>query len=199
MSDIKVVLFDLGRVLMHIDFDAFPNGLGLTTPGERAPYDAAIKPFLRLYEEGKITTEEFIDSLYAIFDCQFSQERILESFNDIIVEDNQEIVPFVEEMRNKYRIAVLSNTCACHWKKVESISSVIKYFPDLFTSFQLGVMKPDAAIYQAVCESLHVSPGQILFIDDLHENITGAQAVGMHTIQFANFGQLKSDFDLRKW
>lgn len=199
MNDLKVILFDLGRVLMHIDFDAFPNGLGLTTREQRLPYDAPLKPIVRLFEEGKMGTDEFLDAVYAIFDCRFPREQILESFNDIIVEDNQEILPLVDKMRTQYRIAVLSNTCDCHWKKVEQISSIIKLFPDHFTSFELGVMKPDPAIYHAVCTSLNVLPEHILFIDDLKENVEGAKKIGMRGIVFQNTGQLLSDFSLRKW
>lgn len=199
MPDLEVILFDLGRVLMHIDFDAFPNGLGLTTHEQRQPYTASLKPIVRLYEEGKMSTEEFLDSLYAIFDCRFSREQILEAFNDIIVADNRDIVPFVEEVRKKYRIAVLSNTCECHWRKVESISSVIHLFPDLFTSFHLGAMKPESIVYKKVCEALQVDPEDVLFIDDLRENVDGAKTHGMNGIVFSNTRQLQSDFSLRKW
>ncbi len=192
----KVILFDLGRVLMHIDFEAFPNGLGLFTKEQRAPYDAPLKPFIRLYEEGKMTTEEFLDGLYAIFDCRFPREQILESFNAIIVEDNATIVPFVEEVKKKYRIAVLSNTCECHWNKVENISSILKLFPqkNIFTSFGIGVMKPDRKIYDAVCTSMNVRSQEILFIDDLVENVRGAVDAGMNGIVFRDVEQLQTDF-----
>lgn len=49
----KVILFDLGRVLMHIDFEAFPNGLGLFTKEQRAPYDAPLKPFTVSMKKGR--------------------------------------------------------------------------------------------------------------------------------------------------
>lgn len=195
----KVVLFDLGRVLMHIDFDAFPNGLGLITPEQRAPYDVPLKPFIRLYEEGKMTTEEFLDGLYAIFDCRFPQEQILESFNDIIGEDNASIVPFVNDVRAQYEVAVLSNTCACHWDKVRHLSSVVKLFPHIFTSFELGAMKPDPLVYNAVCTSLNVTPQQVLFIDDLAENVQGAIDAGMKGIVYVSADQLAKDFSEKKW
>jgi epoxide hydrolase-like predicted phosphatase len=194
--DINVVLFDLGRVLMHIDFDAFPNGLGLYTKDQRAPYDAPLKPFIRLYEEGKMTTEEFLDGLFAIFDYRFPREQILEAFNGIIVADNQEIVPFVEHVKENFRIAVLSNTCACHWEKVEHISSILKLFPkeNIFTSFEVGVMKPDPKIYDTVCTSLNVRSEEVLFIDDLAENVHGAVHAGMKGIIFRDVEQLQTDF-----
>lgn len=200
MNEIKVVLFDLGRVLMHIDFDAFPKGLGMTSSEMQQRFDTkTIQKNVRAYETGKLTTDQFLNSLVELFHSQFSREQILTAFNDIIIEDNQEIIPFVEDVRSQYRIAVLSNTCACHWEKVERVSSLIKIFPHLFTSFQLGAMKPDAIVYSTVCSALKVKPSEVVFIDDLGENVEGARNCGMKGIVFTNTRQLQSDFSIRKW
>lgn len=191
-ENIKVILFDLGRVLMHIDFDAFPNGLGLITKEQRIQYDQAkIQYTIQRYETGMISTIEFLDSLYTVFNQEFSREEILNAFDNIIVKDNQEIIPFVENVRHHYRIAVLSNTCASHWDKVLQKSSVIKLFPDIFTSFHLGVMKPSSIIYDKVCKSLNVQPQEVIFIDDLKENVDAAIAFGMDGIVFVSIEQLK--------
>ncbi len=191
-NNIKVILFDLGRVLMHIDFDAFPNGLGLTTNELRSQYDhAMVQHTVRNYETGKISTNEFLDLLYEIFQQNFSREKILNAFDAIIVSDNQEIIPIVENVRRHYRIAVLSNTCPSHWEKVLRISSVIKLFPDVFTSFQLGAMKPSPIVYEQVCVLMNVKPQEVIFIDDLKENIEGAIALGMKGITFNNVNQIK--------
>ena len=185
-KNIKVILFDLGRVLMHIDFDAFPNGLGLFTEEQRAPYAAPTKKLIPLYETGKMTTEEFLDALYVAFDCRFSKEQILEAFNGIICEDNLEIVPLVQKLQRQYTIAVLSNTCECHWDKALKISPLLRSIPNHFTSFHLGVMKPDRIIYEKVCASLSVQPNEVLFIDDLKVNVDGAITAGMQGIVFTN-------------
>jgi putative hydrolase of the HAD superfamily len=180
---------------MHIDFDAFPNGLGLTTPELRSLYDQSkVQRTVRAYETGKYSSEKFVDVLFEIFQREFSREKILDAFNGIIVSDNSEILPFVERMRQQYRIAVLSNTCECHWEKVHRISSVIKIFPDTFTSFQLGAMKPEKIIYEKVCASLNVDNGSVVFIDDLPENVDGARETGMKGIVFQNTNQLQTDF-----
>ena len=193
---IKVILFDLGRVLMDIDFDAFPNALGLTTTEARVKFDQRlIQENVRAYETGKMTTDEFVEALFEIFQRKFSRKKILEAFNGIIVEDNQEIIPFVEKVKQKYRIAVLSNTCASHWEKVMHVSALIKTFPDTFTSFHLGAMKPDSIVYEKVCASLNVQPQEVLFIDDLKENVDGAIVAGMKGIIFTNTRQLESDFE----
>ena len=192
-SNVKVILFDLGRVLMHIDFEAFPNALGLMTNEDRSQFDQAkIQINIREYETGRMSTDEFIDSLFEIFRRKFPKKKILDAFNMIIVSDNEEIIPLVEKMRTQYRIAVLSNTCECHWEEVMRVSSLIKFFPHLYTSFQFGVMKPDKVIYEKVCAAMNVNPNDVVFIDDLKENVDGAIKAGMNAFQFTDVQQLQN-------
>ncbi|MEW5798896.1 MAG: HAD family phosphatase [Bacteroidota bacterium] len=183
-KEIKVILFDLGRVLMHIDFEAFPNGLGLLTEEQRAPYQIPTAKLWRLHETGKMSTDEFLDSLYHIFNRQYSKEQILEAWNGIIVGDNEEIVPFVRKIQKQYRTAILSNTSPSHWEKVIHISPLVRSIPHHFTSFGIGAMKPDPVVYRHVADALNVQAREIFFIDDLKENVEGAVKVGMQAIVY---------------
>jgi HAD superfamily hydrolase (TIGR01493 family) len=138
-----------------------------------------------------MTTKEFLDALHPIFEGRFTREQILDAYDSIIVEDNQDIIPFVQSVREKYTIAILSNTSPSHWEKVLRVSSVVQLFSNTFTSFQLGTMKPSPVVYEKVCESMNVKPSEIIFIDDLKENIDGAIASGMRGIVYDNIEQLK--------
>ena len=195
MQNISVVIFDLGRVLVHIDFDAFPNGLGLRTKAEREPYvnDKSIEKFAVKYETGKITTNEFLNTLEKIFQGKFSREHILHTWNEIIGRENQAILPIVYDVQRKYRTAVLSNTSESHWKKAISTAPVVRSFQQYFLSYEIGWMKPDPKIYDSVIESLRVPPGEILFIDDIQENIDAAVEKGMKGIVFTSADQLRRD------
>ena len=198
-SNLKVILFDLGRVLMHIDFDAFPKSLGLFTKEQKEKYDdIQIRNAIIQYETGKLSTPEFQDKLHESFCGNFSREEVINAYNAIIVKDNIEIIPFVELCKSKYQIAILSNTSPSHWEKVLRISSVVKLFTHSFTSFQLGVMKPDAAVYKKVCSTFNVSPNEVLFIDDLQENIEGARNVGMMGLVYHNQKQFMQEFNLQE-
>jgi hypothetical protein len=66
-------------------------------------------------------------------------------------------------------------------------------FDQLTWSCDLGVVKPDPAIYLHTVKKLAVSPGQALFIDNLEKNITGAEAVGLHAALFENLEQPQND------
>ena len=54
----------------------------------------------------------------------------------------------------------------------------------MIISAEMGVMKPDARIYQVALEKLGVLPSESVFLDDFPENVTGARAVKMHAIHF---------------
>ncbi|MDD8019423.1 MAG: HAD family phosphatase [Bacteroidota bacterium] len=192
-TDITVVLFDLGRVLMHIDFDAFPNALGLSSEDQRTPYRTATAKLTRVYETGKITTEEFLEALYVLFESRYSKEKILEAWNSIIVEDNLEIIPLVKKIQEQYVTAILSNTCESHWQKVIKISPLTRSFHHTFTSFHLGAMKPDWIVYETVCTALSVQPYNVLFIDDLQENVDGAISAGMKGILYSSVEKLTKE------
>ena len=188
---IHVILFDMGRVLVSIDFEAFPNALGLTTKESREPYRPAAMKLEYLYECGKISTEEFLDSLSAAFGSRFSRRHLLDAYNEIIVGENTGILPLVQKAKKKYRIAVLSNTSEAHWEKSLAIAPLLQLFPDTFTSFQIGEMKPKAVVYEKVISSLGVPAPSILFIDDVEENIKGAEACGMKGIVYTSTADLE--------
>ena len=183
----------MGRVLVNIDFDAFPNALGMFTKEQREPFREAATKLEYLYECGKITTEEFLDSLYVVFNSKFSKQKLLDAYNEIIVIENSGILPLVKKAKEHYRIAVLSNTSEAHWEKSLEIAPLLQQFPEKFTSFQIGAMKPAPEVYQKVIASLRVEASSILFIDDVKENIDGAVACGMKGIIYTTIPGLEKE------
>ncbi len=189
----QIILFDMGRVLVTIDFDAFPNALGLYTKEERMKYAPAAMKMEHCYECGGVTTQEFLDAQYEIFEKRFSREQLLNAYKEIIVEENAAVVPLVRTLQSKYRTALLSNTSKTHWEKSLAIAPVLHTIPHTFTSFQIGAMKPAEIVYETVIKSLGVAASSILFIDDVQENINGAKTLGMNGILYTNVQQLESD------
>ena len=71
--------------------------------------------------------------------------------------------------------------------------SWLDQFDQLTWSCDLGVVKPDPAIYLHTIKKLNVKPEQALFIDNLQKNIVGAEAVGLNAALFENVEQLQND------
>jgi len=69
----------------------------------------------------------------------------------------------------------------------------IRRFDLLVWSCQLGIVKPDPAIYRHMLAKLKMRPEEILFIDDKLPNVEAAQALGIQTIQFSSVERLRED------
>jgi len=66
-------------------------------------------------------------------------------------------------------------------------------FSQLTWSCELGIAKPDPAIYSFTCTELGVAPQEAVFIDDNATNIRAAQEFGLHAILFSTIEQLRLD------
>lgn len=58
----------------------------------------------------------------------------------------------------------------------------VKLFDAVVISGEVGMHKPQPEIYRLACERLGVEPTEAVFVDDLRENVAGAEAVGMAAV-----------------
>jgi len=94
-----------------------------------------------------------------------------------------DLINFLRSLRPKYRTGLLSNA----WSDLRAYlvrEKVADAFDAMIISAEVGLMKPDARIYQLALEKLNVAPAEAVFVDDSAVNVDGARAVGMYTIQF---------------
>ena len=91
------------------------------------------------------------------------------------------------------RTAVLSNMGADILRYILQEFSWLCYFDQLTWSCELGIAKPDPAIYLHTIDRLGVPANETLFLDDKAENIDAARALGLQAFQFTGFDQLRAD------
>jgi putative hydrolase of the HAD superfamily len=70
-------------------------------------------------------------------------------------------------------------------------------FNQLTWSCELGIAKPDPAIYTLTCDKLGVAPADALFLDDKIENVRAAEQLGLRALQFRSIDQLRTDLAAR--
>ncbi len=97
----------------------------------------------------------------------------------------------LERIREKYRVAFLSNSNEVHAEVIP------KQFPSLFRkddrfifSHRFKVAKPDPEIFRRALEILGALPQQVVFVDDLLENVIAAKSVGIQAYQFIDTEKL---------
>ena len=69
----------------------------------------------------------------------------------------------------------------------------LQQFDHLTFSAEVGLIKPDAAIYEHSLRGIGVPASEALFVDDKEPNVQGARAVGMRAIRFQSVGQFAED------
>lgn len=178
---------------MDIDFSAFSRKLHLNHHDNGIASEPQIKSLAFRYESGKLTTDEFFDSLDKFFGKKFSRQQLLDAWNAIVVGEKKEMVPIVAQVQKQFRTAILSNTNETHFHYAASIVPLIQKIPLRFLSYEIGAVKPDPRVYTHVINTLNTEPASLLFIDDIPENITAARNAGMNGIIFQSPVQLHDE------
>ena len=196
-QEIKVLLFDLGRVL--VDFDHLRSAKRIATFCSKTPrqiYDLFFESSATIaFEAGKIAPEDFYSQIKQMLDLKLSYASFEPIWNDIffLSAKNRSVFGLVNNLRAHYKTAMLSNINILHYEYLKKNFPVFGVFDKVFLSFQLGLIKPDKEIYNVVIRNLGVSPEEIFYTDDRTELIESAKSLGMRGCVFTNFDQLTSE------
>lgn len=196
----KVVLFDLGKVL--VDFDhlrAAQRIAGFCQKTPRQIYTLFFESTATLaFEAGKITPEDFYQEVKKMLGLKLSYDSFVPIWNDIffLSPKNRAVFQLANALRKNYQVALLSNINVLHYEYLKKNFPVFGVFDRVFLSFELGSIKPDPEIYQQVIRQLAVSPQEIFYTDDRPELIKSAQDLGIHGAVFSSFEQLRKDIIL---
>ncbi|MCX5668522.1 MAG: HAD family phosphatase [Candidatus Omnitrophica bacterium] len=196
-GQIKVVLFDLGRVL--VDFDHLRSAQRMAAFCSKTPrqiYDLFFESSATIaFEAGKITPEDFYLQVKQMLDLKLSYVSFEPIWNDIffLSVKNRSVFSLVNNLRANYKTAMLSNINILHHEYLKKNFPVFGVFDKVFLSFQLGFVKPDKEIYNLVIRDLGVSPQEIFYTDDRPELVKSAKSLGIRGCVFTDFGQLTSE------
>src|SRR5882757_686063 len=179
------LLFDLGRVVIDIDFNktltCWARHAGCEVArlaGRFSPDDAYWR-----HEKGEIGDAEFFASLRASMDIGLSDAQFLEGWNAIFAGEMPGIATQLARAAKRLPLYAFSNTNGAHAAHfVRHFAGVLGHFREIFLSSTIGLRKPDAAAYDHVVKAIGVPAGRIVFFDDLAENIEGARARGLAAI-----------------
>jgi HAD superfamily hydrolase (TIGR01509 family) len=194
MKGIDLVLFDLGGVLIDIDYQATENAfvrLGVSDFHEQYTQFQQNQLF-DLFEIGKISAQHFINKLLPITQKGTSPNEVVQAWNAMIGGFPDEKIALIERLSKQQRIALLSNTNELHMVQVkrawEKSSALVfeSLFEQVFLSHEIQQRKPDVATFHWVCQQLEVMPEKVLFIDDSPQHIAGAISVGLQTHFYEN-------------
>jgi len=181
----KALLFDLGGVLIDIDFDlAFQawsrhSSLPLATLRERLLFD---EPYER-HERGEIAAEAYFAHLTASLQLAATPDEVAAGWNAIFRDEITATLERVAVARRTLPCYVLTNTNATHmacWGA--RFPRVVAGFDRIFASHEIGLRKPEPAVFDYVCRATGVEPASLLFFDDSQVNVDAAAAHGLQAV-----------------
>lgn len=108
---------------------------------------------------------------------------------------NTALLTRIEALRRTGLLIALLSNFSTDLRHLLSKQNLLRYFDYIGISAELGIMKPDAAAYQAVIDRLALPAAACLFVDDLPANVAAAQALGMHGLVFDGTDACLQTFD----
>lgn len=106
---------------------------------------------------------------------------------------NEPVFPVIEALHGSVPLLVLSNTNPMHMAYIRPRLPVLRRFEAVLTSHELGLMKPDHAIYEAALAAAGVPAAEAAFFDDLPGHVEGAEQAGLRGFLFNDLEQFTTD------
>lgn len=201
MANISMICFDWGGVILRI-CRSWAEGCaaaGLDVRGDSSTpaWAARRKAVSRAYETGRLSDQEFLAEMSRTMDSLYTPAEIEKVHHAWLVGEYPGVDGVVQQIISTPGLdtAMLSNTNALHWaRQGVDPKGVLKHFPTAgllkhrHASHILGHAKPDAEIYHAFTSQVGRKPSEILFFDDLADNIATARSCGWNAHQIDHTG-----------
>lgn len=186
---IKTAIFDLGDVFVNVETGRPVRGLRERFPWiseekirECAYHSGMTRRFELGQVDGRTFCHYFRKSMGEDFSYDFFEKTWQEMFTPI-----REMIDLLPELKKRYRLVVLSNTDALHIEYIEKEYGFLHHFDSQVFSYEVGLLKPDPAIYRIALERSDTAPHEAVYINDKLENVQAAIALGMEGIQYTGF------------
>jgi putative hydrolase of the HAD superfamily len=194
----RAIIFDLGKVLVHFDFQ-----LGYRALEGLCPYSAAEIPRLlaatglvERLEKGWIEPRDFVGRISEVLGLTVDYEEFCRIWSCIF---RQTLVPdsMLEGLAARYRLLMLSNTNAIHFQSIRENYPLLRHFHGLILSYEVNSMKPQPAIFQAALAMAGCRPEECFYTDDIPEYVAAARQLGIDAVQFESSEQLQREMAAR--
>ncbi len=192
---IDALLFDLGGVILEIDFNRVfeawgaHSGVPAAVIRSRFQFDAVYES----HERGQITAPAYFESLRASLGIDISDAQFTAGWNAIFRGEVPGVAALLRQLKERLPLYVFSNTNATHhayWAR--EFAGTLGYFQNVFVSSDLGRRKPEPEAFAVVASAIGMPFENILFFDDTDENVHSARRLGMHAVHVTSVADVRN-------
>ncbi len=186
---VEALLFDLGGVIVDVDFARVTRRWAAHAGGDAATLHARYAPdeYYRRHERGAIPDEAYWAALRGTLGIDICDAQFLDGWNAIFAGIIPGARDWIAPICARYPAYVFSNTNPAHerfW--MAEYGETLAPFRKVFVSSSLGLRKPDKAAFDHVAREMGVPVSRILFFDDSLANVEGARAAGLQAVHVRN-------------
>ena len=188
-NNISTLIFDLGGVIVDLDLAKCIQNfkdLGLENI-EQYLSNFGQKDFFMQFEKGQIGIPVFRDEIRKLAGIELTDAQIDKAWCSFLTQIPVEKLHLLSELKKKYRLLMLSNTNPLHIQTAVAAEfsktgkTMQDFFDKCYLSYEMGMVKPDVEIFEALLADAQVKAEECLFLDDGKKNIDTAAALGIQT------------------
>jgi glucose-1-phosphatase len=189
----EAIIFDLGGVLLNIDFGLTQKALeNLGMKNVHAYFGKyAQAGFFDQLDRGEIGQAQLYDEIRKFLPAEVEDDQIREAWNAMILDFPPARIQLLKDLRKTHRTFLLSNTNSIHYPVYNTMiqqmgeESIDSLFYRVYYSFREGMRKPQPEFFQKVIRENQLNPGKTLFVDDTEMHVEAAMKLGLHAVHLA--------------
>lgn len=185
---IKAIIFDYGNVISSFDNLLFLEEISKYTGNTALELHNKIyveTDFMRQFETGLISTDEFFNSTVKLCSLEISKEQFVNAFTGIF-KPIQKTHDIIRKLKPAYKLGLLSNTSEWDFEYEIKRNDIFNLFNTVSVSFQVRSMKPEKKIYLDALSKLKLRPDECVYIDDIREYVDAASTIGINSIHYTS-------------
>ncbi len=173
LKNFKVILFDLGGVLLELRDPISTFGLDIDASEFLRTW--IMSPSVRALESGQINGKNFAQRIVTEMELPMDWQELLRRFDSWPAKIYPRAIDLIDRIPSTFSCAILSNTNAVHWERIDVSGNFGDRFDRYFLSYESGLLKPDREAFLQVCAGYGCRPEEILFFDDNPVNVAAAR------------------------
>jgi putative hydrolase of the HAD superfamily len=203
MTGVKHIIFDLGNVILNIDYDAPVQAfkqLGIAN-FENIFSKASQNTLSDDFETGHVSEEKFIAELLPLCNAGTTHQQVIEAWNSILVSFPLRRLQILKQLQLHYNMFLLSNTNILHERAYNKMlfdlcgePSLHGFFDKVYLSHRIGLRKPNPAAWELILTENQLDAKDTLFLDDSPQHIVAAEKLGIRSIHITPENSMEQVF-----